>query len=173
MAATVLVREKNGDVETATNKTSGTIRHKNADNATVDTVTPLIKPSSGQEYSYEKWLRLNVDGIFTEVSNLKVYTDGANGLGTGIKLWWAVDATYSTPVIPTESLDPPQHDAVNMTNAFSYTSGSSLSLGAGPFDSTGVPKDIGSYLVSVMEVETTASQGITPTETITFGWDEI
>jgi len=173
MAATVLIREKNGAGETATNKTSGTVRHKNADNATVDTANPLIKPASGQEYSYEKWLRLNVDGTFTQVSNLKVYTDGANGLGTGIKLWWAIDATYSTPVIPTESNDPPQHDAIAMTNAFSYTSGSPLSLGAGPFDNTGLPKDIGSYLVSVMEVETTASQGVTPGETITFAWDEI
>lgn len=173
MAATVLIQEKNGAGEVATNKTAGVVRHKNADNATVDTANPLIKPSSGQEYSYEKWLRLNINGTFTEVSNLKVYTDGANGLGTGVKLWWATDATYSAPVIPSESLDPPQHDAVNMTNAFSYTSASPLSLGAGPFDNTGLPKDIGSYLVSVMEIETTAAQGITPSETITFAWDEI
>jgi len=33
MAATMLIREKNGAGETATDKTSGTIRMKNADNA--------------------------------------------------------------------------------------------------------------------------------------------
>lgn len=173
MAATMLVQEKNGAGETATNKTAGTVRHKNADNATVDTANPLIKPASGQEYSYQKWLRLNVSGTFTQVSNLKVYTDGANGLGTGVKLWWITAAAYSTPVIPNESLDPPQHASTNMTNAFSYTSAAPLSLGAGPFDNTALPKDIGSYLISVMEVETTAAQGITPGETITFAWDEI
>jgi hypothetical protein len=177
MAATVQIREKNGAGQTATDKTSGTVRFKDADNSTVDLNNPLIVPGSGQEYSFEKWLRLHIaSGTFTQISNLRAYTDGSNGYGTGIKLWHALDGTYSTPAVPTESNDPPQHDAVGMTDFFAKTSGSPADLDAintGPFDSTGLPKDIGDYLVLVVEVEPTASQGLKTAETITFAWDEI
>lgn len=177
MAATVLIREKNGAGQTATDKTSGTVRFKKADNATVDLNNPLVVPTSLTEYSYEKWLRLHISaGTFTQVSNLRVYTDGASGYGTGIKLWVLPIATYATPVIPSTSNDPPQHSAVSFVNAFTYTSGSPLDLDAlntGPFDSTGVPKDIGDYSMWVMEVETTATQGVKTAESLTFSWDEI
>lgn len=62
MAATVQILEKNGAGPTTTDKTSGTIRFKNADNATVDTGNPMVKPGAGTDYSFEKWLRLNVTG---------------------------------------------------------------------------------------------------------------
>jgi hypothetical protein len=175
MVATVIINEKNGAGETATAKTSGTVRFKNADNATVDTVAPLVIPTSNREYSYEKWLRLEITGgTFTNVSNVNFYTDGANGYegASGfVKLWAAADATYSTPVIPTETNDPPQQSAVAMTNAFTYTSGSPLSLGAGPYSSAA---EIGSYVVLVMEVETAATtSGASGDETLTFSYDEV
>ena len=47
MAATVQIVEKNGAGGTQTDKTSGTIRFKNADNATVDTGNPMVKPGAG------------------------------------------------------------------------------------------------------------------------------
>ena len=46
MAATVQIVEKNGAGGTTTDKTSGTIRFKNADNSTVDLVNPMVKPGS-------------------------------------------------------------------------------------------------------------------------------
>ncbi len=173
MVATVLIEEHNGTAgsETQTDKTSGTIRFKNADNAAVDNGDPLVIPTSGQEYSYEKWLRLNVTvAPDTNISNLKAYSDGANGFGTGIKLWYAADATYSTPVVPSEANDPPQHDLVAMTDFFTKTSASPVDLGSGPFTGTGQK---GSYLVLSMEVEPTATQGALAAETITFAYDEI
>lgn len=177
MPATVLIREKNGAGQTATDKTSGTIRFKKADNATVDLNNPLVVPTSLTEYSYEKWLRLHISaGSFTQVSNLRAYTDGSSGYGTGIKLWVLPRGAYVTPVIPSTSNDPPQHSAVALVNAFSYTSGSPLDLDAintGPFDSTGLPKDIGDYAVFVMEVETGATQGVKTAESLVFSWDEI
>jgi len=174
MAATVKVQEKNGAGETATDKSSGTIRFKNADDATVDLNDPLVVPTSNREYSYEKWLRFNIaSGTFTQITNIIAYTDGSNGFGTGINLWYAADSAYSTPVIPTETNDPPEHDAVAMADAFGLTVGSPLTLGAGPYDSTGLPKDVGDYLVLVMEVETNAGQGTTPTETLTISYDEV
>lgn len=177
MPATVQIREKNGAGETPTDKTSGTVRFKNADDATVDNNDPLVIPGSGQEYSVEKWLRLHIGGTgpSVEITDLEFYMDGANGFGTGVKLWARAIASYSTPGVPTEGNDPPQ-SPVNgtpaaLTDAFSYTSGSPLSLGAGPYSS--INTDMGDYLILVMEVEPTASQGATPTETATFAYSEI
>ena len=84
MAATVQIREKNTAGQTATDKTSGTIRFKKADDATVDLNNPLVVPTSLTEYSYQKWLRMYVSGgTYTQISNLRLYSDGSSGYGSG------------------------------------------------------------------------------------------
>ncbi|MFQ5954718.1 MAG: hypothetical protein ACE5JZ_06625 [Kiloniellales bacterium] len=184
MAANVIIEEWNGTggSETRTDKTSGTIRFKNADNATVDLINPLVVPGSGQEYSFEKWVRLAIaGGSFTQVDNLQVYTDGANNFGTGIKAWYAIAGTYMTPVIPNESNDPPQSPAAgspqeNMADLFGLTSGAPGDLDAnnpGPYTDGSPQETIGDFIVMVMEVETTASNGVLTAETLTFSYDEI
>lgn len=174
MAATVLIREKNGAGETATDKTSGTIRFKKADNATVDLNNPLVVPAAGFDLSYEKWLRMNISvAPATQIDNLRMYTDGANNYGTGIKLFAAPIAAYVQPVTPVTSNDPPLHAGTTFVDVFTHTSGSPLdmdNLNAGPFTTTG---DIGNYLILVMQVTTTASQGVKSAESLTFSWDEI
>ena len=163
MAATVQIVEKNGAGGTQTDKTSGTIRFKNADNSTVDTSNPMVKPGAGTDYSFEKWLRFNVSGgTYTEISNIKAYSDGANGLGTGIGLYAKAVTAYSTPAEATAT--------TGYTSFFTYTSGSALTLGAGPYTSTG---EKGDHLVMIMTVDNTATGGMTPTEASTVGWDEI
>lgn len=163
MAATVQIVEKNGAGGTQTDKTSGTIRFKNADNSTVDTSNPMVKPPSGTDYSFEKWLRFNVSGgTYTEISNIKSYSDGANGLGTGIGLYAKAVTAYSTPAEATAT--------TGYTSFFTYTSGSALTLGAGPYTSTG---EKGDHLVMIMTVDNTATGGMTPTETLTVSWDEV
>jgi hypothetical protein len=77
-------------------------------------------------------------------------------------LWAKAVATYATPVQGSSS--------AGYTNAFTYTSGSSLSLGAGPFTGTG---EKGDHVVLLAEIVNTVSGGLTPSETITLGWDEI
>lgn len=163
MAATVQIIEKNGAGGTATDKTSGNIRFKNADNSTVDLVNPMVKPGSGSDFSFEKWLRLNVTGgSYSQITNVRAYSDGANGLGTGVLLWAKAVTSFATPAEATAT--------TGYTNFFSYTSGSSLSLGAGPYTSTGEKAD---HLVMMCEVQSTASGGLTPSETLTLAWDEI
>ena len=163
MAATVQIIEKNGAGGTPTDKTSGQIRFKNADNATVDTANPMVKPGAGTDYSFEKWLRLNVTGgTYTEITNIKAYMDGANGLGTGVTLYAKAVASYATPAEATGT--------AGYTDAFTYTSGSPLSLGAGPYSGTG---EKGDHLVMMLAVGTTASGGITSGEVLTFSYDEI
>jgi hypothetical protein len=79
-----------------------------------------------------------------------------------VNLWAKAEASYATPAQGTASS--------GYTNAFSFTSGAPLSLGAGPFTSTG---EKGSHLVLLAEVTDAASGGLTPSESITFAWDEI
>lgn len=163
MAATVQIIEKNGAGGTATDKTGGTVRFKNADNSTVDLNNPMVKPGSGSDWSFEKWLRLNITGgTFTQISNIKAYSDGTSGLGTGINVWAKAVTAYATPAEGTSS--------TGYANFFTYTSGAPLSLGAGPFTGTG---EKGDHLVMLGEVQSTASGGLTPTETLTVAWDEI
>lgn len=177
MPATMTIQEGNGAGETKTDKTSGTVRYKKADNATVDLNNPLVVPTTLTEYSYPKYLRMRITaGTFTEVSNLRVYTDGASGYGTGVLLWFRPTGTYVTPAIPSTAQDPPQIAGGAMVNAFTYTSGAPLNIStinAGPYTSAALPKDIGDYCVSVLQVTTAASQGVKSAESVTFLWDEV
>lgn len=162
MVATVTIIEKNGTAGTATDKTSGTVRMKNADNATVDINNPMVVPTAGTDYSYQKWLRLKVTvAPSNNLSNLKFYTDGSNGLGTGVGLYAKAVATYATPTEPSAT--------TGYTDAFTYTSGAALSLGTGTVTGTG---EKGSHAVLLLTVTTTASPGTTASETLTFSYDE-
>lgn len=163
MPATVQLAEKNGAGGTLTDKTSGNIRMKTADNSTVDLLAPIVRPGAGSAWSFEKWLRLNVTGgTFTQITNVGFYTDGANGLGTGVNLWAKAVGTYATPALGTSS--------AGYANAFTYVTGARLSLGAGPFTGTG---ERGDHAVLLAEVTSAAAGGLTPSETINIGWDEI
>lgn len=163
MAATVQLIEKNGAGGTPTDKSGGAIRFKNADNAAVDLSNPMVKPTSGSDWSFQKWLRLNVTGgSYSQITNVKAYTDGTNGLGAGVNVWAKAVASYATPTEETSS--------AGYTGAFVYTTASPLSLGAGPFTGTG---EKGDHLVLAMEITASASSGVTPAETLTLSWDEI
>lgn len=163
MAATVQIVEKNGAPGTQTDKTSGTIRFKNADDSAVNTSNPMVKPVAGTDYSFEKWLRLNVTGgTYTEILNIVAYSDGALSLGAGFGIYAKAVASYATPAEAT---------AITGYTAFaSLTSGAPLSLGAGPYSGTG---EKGDHLVMIMTVDNTAAGGVTATETLTLAWDEI
>jgi hypothetical protein len=189
MPATVLIRELNGAGPTATDKTGQIIRFKNADNASPDTANPLVVPTAQTEYSFRKVLRMQISaGTFTEVSNPNFYLDGANGFGTGRKLWAnsTAQATYVQGTKPSVASDPPVLTGLTATtsiDAFTYTSGAPKDMDAanpGPFTPTSggtpagsVPKEIGDFLNLVAELEIGASQGVWPGETGTWSWDEI
>jgi len=163
MPATVVIYEKNGAGGTTTDKTSGTIRFKNADNSTVDLNNPMVKPPSGSDWSFEKWIRAAITGgTFSQITNLVCYTDGSSGLGTGINIGGRAVTAYAPPAEGTSS--------TGYANMFTYTSASPLTLGAGPFSSVA---QIGDHLVMLAEVQSTATGGLTSSETLTFAWDEI
>ncbi len=175
MAATVLIEELNTGSETPTDKTSGTVRFKNADNATVDTANRLIIPSVNQEFSFRKMLRLRVTvAPAVDIDNVQAYMDGAKGWETAVKAWYATRHVFLTPSIPTESNDPPQWPSTTaMADLFTATSGSPIDMDAltadGPWSST---RQIGDYLGLVLGVEPSATQGSLVAETLTFSFDE-
>lgn len=163
MAATVQIIEKNGAGGTPTDKTGQTVRFKKADNSTVDLLNPMVKPGAGSDWSFQKWLRLNVTGgTYSQITNIVAYSDGSSGLGTGVNIWAKATATYATPALETVN--------TGYANLFTYTSGSPLSLGAGPFTSTG---EKGDHLQMAAEVTSAAAGGLTASETVTIAWDEI
>ena len=68
MAATMEIHEMSG-ADTGTDKTSGTIRFKDADNATVDTNNPLVVPAADTIYSYTKSIK---DQTASQYASIKV-----------------------------------------------------------------------------------------------------
>ena len=162
MVATVQIHEKNGAGGTGTDKTSGTITFRTNDSSATTSANPLIIPTAGTEFSYEKWTRLNVTvAPDTNISNLKFYTDGG-GFGGGVNMYAKATTTYTTPAEATAT--------GGYTDAFTYTSGSALSLGTGTFTGTG---EKGDHCEMIMTVSTAASPGQLTAETITYAYDEI
>jgi hypothetical protein len=236
VAATVEIRSYHAATpDSGTNVASGSIRFKAADNDTVDANNPLAIPGAGTIYSYLKQLRFYAATTPSNtINNLKFYTDGANGFGTGVGLTAATFVTLtgtasagSTTTLTTSGLtssalvgyvleitagaqsgsarrisantttlitvasafggaldntsvyriwyiDPINNAqtqvTTGMSNAFGYTSGSALAV-AGSINnpSTGV---IGDPIQLQMSVASTAAQGTTPSETLTFSYDE-
>lgn len=166
MAATVDIIEKNGSTGNATIKTSGTVRFKNADDANVDTNNPLVIPSAGQfDFSYEKWLRLKIGATppSDRISNIRFYTDGTSGLGTGVDVFGRSAAAFSTPAEVTTT--------TGLTNIFTWTVGGALVLSSTNFSGSGT--EIGSHVVLTMRIADTATVGAMTAETVTFSYDEI
>lgn len=168
MAATIQIHEMSA-LESGTDKTSGTVRFKDADNATVDASNPLEKPAAGSIYSYTKKLRAYMASPpDTQVSNLRWYTDGDNGFGTGISvtvknLGTTWGANYKTAM----------SDGADL---FGKTSASPLDgdgTDAGPFDSDDDDSYIGDLIELQMAVASTASPGTLSAETLTLAYDEI
>lgn len=171
MAATVDIREKNGAGETPTTKTSGQIRFKAADDANVDLNNPIVRPGSPPPvyaYSYEKVLRMYLGGTGPTgaITSIRAFSDTVNGFGTGVTMFAGTNAAYVQPVVTDSTLAT--------TDFFTYSSGSPLSMGAGPYDGTtpGLNSDMGDYLYLQADVANTASPGLTPSETLTISYDE-
>lgn len=168
MAATIQIHEMSA-IDTGADKTSGTVRFKDADDATVNTSNPLVIPESGTTYSYCKKLRAYMEAPpDTQVSDLAWYTDGSNTFGTGISVNVKnIGVTFGTFYKTAMS---------GGADLFGKTSGSPLDGDAtdtGPF----VPADDDSYIGDVIElqmaVEDTASSGTLSAETLTLTWNEI
>lgn len=167
MVAAMKIHEMSATM-TGTDKTASTVRFKLADDATIDSNNPITIPSSGENYrrSMHKKLRMFcATAPGTQVDNLQMYSDGANGFGTGVAVnasnvgvTWAANATSAL----TDGAD-----------LFGFTSVAPMNIDAvdtAAVVATGYGGDI---VALQMVVASTASPGALTDETITFSYDEI
>lgn len=166
MAATVSVKQVTGSGPTATTITN--LRMNTDDTVNPGTTNPLVKPSSGTNYSYIKTVYLNADTTPTgTINNVKLYCDGTIGW-TGVDLYVGSNGTYhqaegtegTTATVST----------VATADIEEFTSGAPKSLtGSITNPSTGRISD---YVVFQARVSTSAVSGTLSTETLTFQYDE-
>jgi hypothetical protein len=173
----VQIRRLTGAGPTGTDITSINTR-LNAEDAhtTAGTTNPILKPAAGTNYSYWCATRLYYNGAGTgTINNIKWFTDGANGLGTGRTLVVNTATGYvqatGTPGETGTQLTTGNYATLAgaPTNAFAYTTGSPLSV-------TGTVTNpssayFGDYVVMQAEIGTTASAGASSTETVSWRYD--
>lgn len=150
----------------------------NAEDAhtTAGTSNPIVVPTSGTNYSFWAVTRLFYSGSGTgTINNVKWYTDGVNGLGTGVSLKMQAASGY----VQATGTAGTTGSVLNTTNyatlsgapvdAFTKTSGSPLSVSGSATNPNN--SEISDFVVLQVEVGTTASQGATPTESMTWQYD--
>ncbi len=158
-----------------------TLRFKQADDATIDSASPMPIPAAGTEYS--RWKQTYIFCAVapdTQIDNVQIYTDGG-GFGTGITTNVGDEfpvknsgADTGYDVSDANAVMTTHTDITGSTDLFGYTSGStltgSISEAGGIINLAG---ESSNYFVLQMEVINTASPGDLANETITFAYDEI
>ena len=177
MAATVNIVRLTGAGPTATTITSINTR-ANAEDAhsTAGTTNPIQIPAAGANYSYWVTTRLIIDAAPTgTINNIKWYTDGTNGFGTGVTCVGNSAAAYvqatGTPGTSGTELNQANHAqlSASVTNVFTFTAVGALSISGSTSAGTG---QIGNMVVYQIQVANTASPGATGAETFTWKFDE-
>lgn len=175
MAATADVQECNGAAAGSWNTVTAA-KFCTSDAYDPGTTNPIPIPPSGTKYSYWKSHCLNFTGTFTEITNIKIYTDGV-GFGTGILVnigdEMIVEASYvqatGTPGDTGDEMVAGHSGITGKSDLFGYVVGTPKDVDAGPISSPGRCK----HVVLQMDVDDTASPGEQTPETITFQYDEV
>jgi len=161
MAATVAVQTGHGG-STGTWGNVTTVRFKSADNDTADTSNPLVKPTSGTNYSYEKAYRLNVTvAPDNNLTNLRFHRS-AGTPSTGITDLYGErsQATgYATPIGTISTI----------ATTTMPTSATVLTNDNGTFTGTG---QYGPFIYIQWQIGTTAVAGTQSTLTYRWTFDE-
>jgi len=140
------------------------------------TTNPIPIPAAGTKRSFWKSHCLNFGGTFTEITNVKIYTD-EGGFGTGITTnignETIAEASY---VEATGSVGDDGDEMVashggitGKVDLFGYGSAAPKDVDAGPISAPGRCK----HVVLQMDVADTASPGELSPETITWQYDEV
>jgi|Deesub1362A_J573_1020465.scaffolds.fasta_scaffold04856_8 hypothetical protein len=176
---------------TKTNVTSG-VRFRTDDSPlTQDLTNPIPIPTSGFNYSYWIHAALAISGTFSQVSNIRHYSDGAIGwtLGTGgeVRRGNRDTGDHGTPEASYQPANGTQgtsgysiEDGVNghpyynaqttpTANIANDTSGSPATVDSGAYTAAGSTKAV----VLQVKADTNATQGSQTAETFTFLYDEI
>lgn len=171
MAATVITKEYTGSSPTVTTVTN--VRFCTTDGQDTSTY-PLVKPSSGTNYSYVKtFVPFASVAPAGGLSNLKFYTDGTNSFGTGITVKGIARAQGSyAQATGTQGTSGDLSATVytSGTDLFTYTSASPLALTG----TLGATTGSGTFQTVAAQValSTSVSAGTPSAETWTWRYDE-
>ena len=163
MAATVKVYVYNG--ASNAEDSNDRLRFKLADDNTNNSANPIQIPAAGTNYSWKKTISLYATvAPANSISNVKFYSDGSNGLGTGIGIEYKLVDSYTRAT-----------DASHISggaDVFGLTSSSPASLTGSIGAETG--KGTLQFVELQMSVASTASPGdlVGVAETLTFQYDE-
>ena len=147
-----------------------------------DLLSPIIIPAAGTEYSYWKQIYLDcTTAPDTQVDNVRIYTDGTIGWGTGVTLYVGDGAQVRNSgsnagydIANAQEVITNHTDVSAKTDMFSFTSGSprtvTISEAGNIINAINESSD---YIVLSLEVESTATAGTKATETVTWQYDEI
>ncbi len=163
------------------------LRFKSNDNITIDTADPIVVPAAGTNYSYWKAIYLKMTASdSTKVNNIEFYSDGTIGYGTGLTLMVGdetpdknsgSDAGYEvatgTPGTTGDEMVAAIGDLTGSADIESLVTGAPLTVSisetSSQMDATNETSD---YVYLQVNVATTASAGLTASETLTFRYDE-
>lgn len=140
------------------------LRFKNADDNTNNNSDPIQILGSGVNTSFKKTVALYATvAAATSISNVKLYSDGTSGLGTGVDIEYKVAASYTQATDNTDNAG---------ATVFGLTSGSPLALTGSIGAATG--KGTLQFVELQMMVDDTATPGdlVGVAETLTWIFDE-
>lgn len=160
MVATIEIRSAHGGTSgtPGTNTAVTSVRFKSADNDTADTSNPLVKPTTGTNYSYEKALSLNVTAApDNNLTNLRFHR--TTSMPTGITDKYGESTSYTVPVGTASSI------ATNNVP----TSATVLTNSNGTFTGTGM---YGPYIYIQWLISTSAVAGNQSSVTYRWTFDE-
>ncbi|MBA7636229.1 hypothetical protein ES703_43845 [subsurface metagenome] len=175
MAASADVQECNGEAPGVwTTVTAAKFCTKDMHNP--GTTYPIPIQAAATNYSFWKSHCLLFGGEFTEITNIKIYTDGV-GFGTGITVNVGDETLAAASYVQATGTDGDTgtemvtgHSGITAkTDFFTYTSEAAKDVDAGPISEAGKSK----HVVLQMDVIDTATPGELDTEEITWQYDEV
>jgi len=161
------------------------LRFKNADDATIDGNDKPTIPAAGTIYSFLKhvYIKCTANASSHTMNNLKFYSDGGNGLGTGLDIQIGLQfptknsgssSGYEVAGNANEMVS--EHSIItSKASIFGYTVGEatdlhlSISEGSSVIDAV---NETSNYIVEQGDIASTASPGDAPNETMTITYDE-
>jgi hypothetical protein len=160
-----------------------TLKFKLADNTTIDTANPIVIPApTATVYSFPKFifLKCTANASTHTINNVKIYSDGSNTLGTGVDLMVGLQfpvhnsgATTGYELADNANEMVAETALTSSASIFGYASGTGLTVTISEAGSViNAANETTNYVVLQMNVSDTASPGPTPSETLTFSYDE-
>jgi len=185
MTATVKIVEANGLTPTFTEVTSS--RYCTTDSYAPGTLNPIPIPSAGSfNRSYWKSHCLDLSGTYTDISNIRFFTDGSINwtLGTSGGVYVATKSSGDSGLPQANYTQATGTEGVSgddMMSSITYYSGGTKQLVSNYTDLNPLLIDSTHYsgavktkfVVTQVWVDDDATHGAQPAEQYTFMWDEV